>query len=178
MRELLVKHSNQVNIEFYPIIIKALCALSEKGIWSDRINFIFKSNYSQTILEKKLATYQAICKLNMNESYDEVLDTVSFVKDSKKKIKVPEFSDEIRLSRFFQQTSNHRVLIYDKNAEFIIRNKFLEMSLRAIVNELDSRQAFIVFNRQYDEFISFAESEIFQGMQLYEFSNSEIILNQ
>jgi hypothetical protein len=177
MKELLVKHTNQINIEFYPLIIKALCTLSEKGTWSDRINFIFKSDYSQTNLEKKLATYQAICKLNLSESYDEILDTVSFVKDLKKKIKVPEFNDEIRLSRFFQQTPNHRVLIYDKNAEFIVRNKFLEMCLRTIVNEVDSRQAFVVFNRHYEEFISLADSEIFRDIQLFEFSNNEIMLN-
>ena len=96
----------------------------------------------------------------------------------KKKIKVPEFNEDIRLSRYFQHIPTHKVLIYDKNAEFIIRNKLLEMCLRTILNEVDSRQAFIVFNRHYEEFISTADSEIFEAIQSFEYSNNEIMLNQ
>lgn len=177
LKDLLEKYSNDnnpINIEFYPMIIKSLCFLCEKGTWIDKINLIFKKSYSNPNFENKISSYQAYCKLNMNESPEEIMEVVNFVRESKKKLKIPEFDEEITISRYFTKTADHNILIYDKNAEFIIRNKLFEMCLRTINFDVDMRQAFITFNKQYDELILKADSEAFKGIQIFEYLNSEL----
>jgi len=173
MKDLFERYSNLVNPDFYPLIIKALCNFSEKGAFLEKINFIFKNNYF-TNFDNNIIKYQAICKLEMDDNFEEVLETTNFIKDQKKRIKVPEFEEDVRISRYFQKTADHNILIYDKNAEFIIRNKLLEICLRTIPNELDTKQAYILFNKYYEDLISNAYSRIFKEMQIFEYLNSDI----
>lgn len=173
MRNLLEKYSNIVNADFYPLIIRALCNFSEKGTYIEKINFVFKNNYF-TKFDNNILKYQAISKLDMDYNFEEILETVNFIKDQKKRIKVPEFEEDIRISRYFQKTADHNILIYDKIAEFIIRNKLLEICLRMIPNEIDTKQAYILFNKYYEDLISNAYSVTFKEMQIFEYLSSEI----
>jgi len=91
----------------------------------------------------------------MNKSASEIIETAEFYKDTKKKrpINLPIFDKDLIAAKIFASSAETNVLIYDKNAEFIIRNKILETFLRLSQNEVDSKAIFKQFNEKYDYFI-------------------------
>lgn len=165
-------------INLYSNLVKALCLMIEKGHNIDKINFVFKNtNHIQKLgFEEKIATYQAFCILEMIDNYSDILDSVEYIKDSKKKkaIKAPEFDDQLIIAKYYQKNQDHNLLIYDKTAEFIIRNRILESFLRFVNNEVDSKPIFKTFNDIYEsvlnDFGEFNSTKNFRFIQS-EFSN-------
>jgi hypothetical protein len=159
----------------YSYIIQALCSLLEKGMNLDKINFIFRpplsisNNQEQLTLPDYSKKYVALCIQELSEHYDDILNNVEFVKDKKKKpIKVPEFDNDIKISRYFQRTDDIKdVLIYDKYAEFVIRNKVLENCLKILSVDFESKQIFKTFNEMYEQ--ELGEIVKFENMHIFSY---------
>lgn len=175
LKNLMEKLETEINPHFYSLIIKGLCSLIEKGISIDKINFIFK-NSNEIInipYEEKIQSYQAFCQYNPNEDILNTLETVDYIKDSKKKkpIKAPEFDNEFKNSKYFNKTPDHNVLIYDKIAEIVVRNKILENCIKSINTEIDTKPIFKRVNEVYDELLS--TSDIYNMIQFYSYQPNE-----
>lgn len=161
-----------VDISFYPLIVKSLCLMIERGVCINKINFVFKSP-SNKVFEDDIKKYQAFCKYDLNDDYTTILENSDFTKDHKKKpVKVPEFEEDLKTSKYFQKTVDHNILIYDKVAEFIIRNKILESAIRTIHNDIDTKPIFKTFNEAYEQVVS--TSLIESTIQSYSIKPSEI----
>jgi hypothetical protein len=167
-------NNNQISVNFYPQIIKAICSMLEKGINTSKINLIFKPKQILTKLEDLVSKYQAFCIYTLDEPASLILDNTDFVKDNKKKpLRVPEFKNELKTSKFFQRTQDHNILIYDKLAEFNLRNKILECCIRVIQNEIDTKPIYKTFNDLYDTFMEDNTRLIENTIQTYIFRQSE-----
>ena len=163
----------------------------EKGVNIDKINFIFKSKeegsdfssgsssgYGSADIKERFSKYQAFCVYELPDITSAIIDTSDFGKDSKKKkpVKAPEFSSDLKNSKLYQKNAEHNVLIYDKIAEFIVRNKILEESIRAFNNELETKVIFKQFNEAYDSFVN--SLPIFNHIQLYTFNASDFVVSE
>jgi len=154
---LIEKNRDKIEMSFYPNIIKSLLSMLEKAQNADKMTFIFRPKHNITI-EEKLKGYESIFIYNMAETWEEILDITEYTRDPKKKkaIKIPNFFGEQLVSKYMQKTPEHNILIYDKHAEFYIRNKILENILKTIysrfeINDIDSRKEFSKFNELYEE---------------------------
>jgi hypothetical protein len=147
----------------------------EKGNNINKINFVFKNSNDNKEFDEKIKNYQAFCCFELIEPCDIILDTVDYIKDNNKKkpVKSPDFRNELKVSRFFQRVPDHNILIYDKNGEFIIRNKILECCIRAIQNEIEPKIIYKSFNELYDEYTSKCTSKIENLIQTYSFKAVE-----
>jgi hypothetical protein len=161
------------NLNFYPLLIKVLMTMLEKGINHDKIELSFKAS-DNSFSAEKISQYHALCRYELPESPSAILDSTDFIKDSKKKkpISIPDFNKEHKTSKVFSSTQEHRVLIYDKQAEFILRNKILECFLRAINFESDVKPIYKAFNEQYDILVS--SLPLFEGVQTFAYTPSEL----
>jgi hypothetical protein len=166
------KFDKVTNIQFYPLIIKSLITMLEKGVNLDKIDFAFKSS-DMSFSAEKISQYQAFCRYELSESPSIILDSTDFIKDSKKKkpISIPDFNKELKTSKVFSTTSDYKVLIYDKQAEFILRNKILESFLRATNFEADVKPIYKTFNEQYDILLS--SLPLLDSIQTYSYNSSE-----
>jgi hypothetical protein len=160
------------NIQFYPMVIKALITMLEKGVNVDKIDFVFKSS-DMSFSAEKISKYQAFCRYELSESPSIILDSTDFIKDSKKKkpMSIPDFNKELKTSKVFSTTSDYKVLIYDKQAEFILRNKILESFLRATNFEADVKPIYKTYNEQYDILVS--SLPLLESIQKYSYNSSE-----
>jgi hypothetical protein len=143
----------------------------EKGNNIDKINFIFKQREEAQPLQhigieelrERFNKYQAFCVYSLPDSTNNIIDTTDFTKDTKKKkpIKAPEFNMDMKTAKLYQKNSEHNILIYDKTAEFIVRNKILEESIRIYNHELETKAIFKQFNELYED--------VMESMQIYDF---------
>jgi hypothetical protein len=160
------------NFNFYPLIMKSVCLMIDRGINADKINFISKPAGQVSSIEK-IKQYEAFCQIELDYNCQELLENVEYVKHSNKKkpIKAPEFDSEMKLAKLYQRTPEHNVLIYDKSSELVIRNKILECCLRVIcTNEIESKPIFKNFNNLYDTYVS--SNDIYNITQFYSYSNN------
>ena len=106
-------------------------------------------------VDEKLSKYSGYCIIENSGKVLQSLERLEYAKDTKKKkaFKVPDVDYE-RGVKTFQKTPEINVLLYDKKAEFITRNKVLEAFLKLYHNkfeiEIDSKTIFKVFNEFYD----------------------------
>lgn len=128
----------------------------EKGKEFEKIQFVV--NLPPKTIEEKISLYRAFCILKIDNSLtsNDLLSTSDWVKDRRKKnIKVPEFNNISKTSKFYTPTPDYKVLIYDKTAEFLLRNKVYENCLKAIVMrfeimDMDATPMFTKYNEIYD----------------------------
>lgn len=131
----------------------------EKGKENDKITFIPVANSS---VEEKLAAYKAYCILRIdgNPLSNDVLASADWNKDRRKKnIRVPDFNNLNKASKYYTLTPDYRVLVFDKTADFLIRNRVLENCLKAIVmrfdiSDMDATPMFTKFNEYYDSILA------------------------
>ena len=161
-------------MSLYTLIIKAVIMMLEKGKDSDKIQFVV--NQPANSIEEKLSKYRAYCilKIDGSPTSSELLSSAEWNKDRKKKnIKLPEFNSFNKASKFFTITPEYKVLIEDKNVEFLIRNKVLENFLKAIVmrfdiSDLDATPMFSKFNEHYDTIMNNIDySKVIQVLEFY-----------
>lgn len=162
------------NKEYYNIILRALIILLEKNQHVEKINLNFKPvENSDTNLEDKVSKYSGYCILENSPVTLQSLDRLEYVKDTKKKkaFKAPELDNE-RGVKLFQKTHELNVLIYDRKAEFITRNKVLEAFLKLYHNkfeiEIESKTIFKVFNEFYDGIME--SSDLNKKLQSFKFN--------
>ena len=104
----------------------------------------------------------------------EIINNCDFVRQNKKKnIPAPDLEqDFIQLKAYQNNPEVHNVLLYDRVAEFCIRNKIFECALAHfsyITNiENDSSELFKNFTANYDEVID--NSQISNTIQVYHYS--------
>ncbi len=131
----------------------------ERGKEIDKIQFIPNSG---TSLDEALSLYKAICILDIDNSptSNEILAAVEWNKDRKRKnLKIPEFSSINKVSKYYTPTADYKILIYDKTAEFLVRNKVLENMLKSMVmrfdiSDMDGTPIFYKLNEMYDTITS------------------------
>jgi len=129
-----------------------------------------------------LNKYEAICMLEWEKSTNEIINNCDFVRPSKKKnIPAPDLeNDFIQLKAYQNNPETHNVLLYDRIAEFCIRNKIFECALAHftyITNlENDSNEMFKNFNAAYDEIID--NSEISHTIQVYHYAPEKEKINE
>ena len=147
----------------------------EKGKENEKIQFVV--NTPAPKLEDKLSLYRAYCILKIDNSLssNDLLSTSDWIKDRKKKnIKIPEFNNISRVSKFYTPTPEYKILIYDKTAEFLIRNKVYENCLKAIVMrfdivDMDTSPMFAKYNEFYDTILG--QIDYSTKLQVLEYSN-------
>jgi hypothetical protein len=121
-----------------------------------------------------LSKYEAICMLEPEKPTLDVINNCDYIRPAKKKnIPAPEFeNDFIQLKAYQNNPEAHNVLLYDRIAEFCIRNKIFECALAhfAYTTNLDndSSELFKAFNMNYDEVID--NSELTNTIQVYHYS--------
>ena len=110
--------NTQTLLKFYSRIIKCLCSMLEKGIRSEKINFIFRPAADPVDFKSRITKYVAICKYIPNDTLENIINSVEYlsVKDPKRKkpLRLPEFDLETKTSKNFAKTQDHNVLIYNK----------------------------------------------------------------
>ena len=188
-----------VNSSFYSLIIKTLIDLITKSSYTDHFNFIFdkeakeegeegeeekkdeeegeeekKVEVKEETFEDKLKKYEAICMFDWKKPYEQILEEVEYVRGNKRKtVPAPEFeSDMNNVTAYQNNPESHNVLLWNRVAEFIIRNKIFECTLAHFSyttnNEIDTKPAFEQFNHDYDEMIN--NSVINNTIQIYHYA--------
>ena len=120
-----------------------------------------------------LNKYEAVCMLEWEKSTSEIINTCEFIRPSKKKnVPAPDLeSDFIQLKAYQNNPESHNVLLYDRVAEFCLRNKVFECALAHFTYitsiENDSAEQFKSFNEIYDQYID--NSEISKTIQVYHY---------
>ena len=184
---------------FYKLIIRSLIDLCSKASYTDHYKLLFdkgkepeeekqeeeeeKENEEEEKENKLkkgisfsdiLKKYEAICMIEGEKSTYEIINNCDFVRQNKKKnIPAPDLeADFIQLKAYQNNPEVHNVLLYDRVAEFCIRNKIFECALAHfsyITNiENDSSELFKNFNANYDEVID--NSQISNTIQVYHYS--------
>ena len=106
--------------------------------------------------------------------YEQILEEVEYVRGNRKKtVPAPEFeSDMNNVTAYQNNPESHNVLLWNRVAEFIIRNKIFECTLAHFSyttnNEIDTKPAFEQFNHDYDEMIN--NSVINNTIQIYHYA--------
>lgn len=170
MKNIFEKLSDLPSKQFYSQIIKLSCSMIEKGINIDKINFVFKSySNNDKSFDERISRYQAFCVFDMNERFEDILDSTDYIRDMKRKkpLKSPEFDNELKVAKLFQPHAELPVLIYNKTAEFIIRNKILESCLRCINSDMETKPIFKLFNDLYEK--SIISLDLMNKIQSYSF---------
>lgn len=158
------------NDTLYGIVIKTLCHMLDKG--NDKINIIFKPPQSDYL--ERIRSFSAFCIYELRDNPVLIIETADTVKDKKKKsIKVPEIPHDLKKSKLFARTPECNVMIYDKTAEFVVRNKILTECLRTINPEIDNKPIFKQFNEIYENMVN--TSKISQEIQLYSYGPEDFI---
>ena len=120
-----------------------------------------------------LNEYEAVCMLEWEKSTNEIINTCDFVRPSKKKnVPAPNLdSDFIQVKAYQNNPEIHNVLLYDRIAEFCLRNKVFECALAHFTYitsiENDSAEQFKSFNEIYDQYID--QSDISNTIQVYHY---------
>ena len=110
-----------------------------------------KKKINGIIFADILKKYEAICMIEGEKSTYEIINNCDFVRQNKKKnIPAPDLEpDFIQLKAYQNNPEVHNVLLYDRVAEFCIRNKIFECALAHfsyITNiENDSSELFTKF---------------------------------
>ena len=114
---------------------------------------------------------------------EEILETCEYVRSSRKKtVPAPELDSEFTRVKAYQNNQNvaeglkpHNVLLYNRVAEFCLRNKIFECALAHlgfVCNvENDTVEFFKAFNKNYDDCIN--NSKISNTMQVYHYVPEE-----
>ncbi len=185
----------------YKLIIGSLIDMCAKASYSDHYRLLFdKSKEEEENEEEKkeeneeekeendkgdkkeekeltfkdvLNKYEAVCMLEWEKSTNEIINTCDFVRPSKKKnVPAPNLdSDFIQVKAYQNNPEIHNVLLYDRIAEFCLRNKVFECALAHFTYitsiENDSAEQFKSFNEIYDQYID--QSDISNTIQVYHY---------
>ena len=120
-----------------------------------------------------LNKYEAVCMLEWEKSTSEIINTCEFIRPSKKKnVPAPDLeNDFIQVKAYQNNPEVHNVLLYDRVAEFCLRNKVFECALAHFTYvtsiENDSAEQFKSFNEIYDQYID--NSDISKTIQVYHY---------
>ena len=186
----------------YKLIIRSLIDMCSKSIYTDHFKLLFDKEKDDEEEEKKeeieeneneeeekenenkpkkeinfadiLNKYEAICMMEWEKSTNEIINNCDFVRPSRKKnVPAPDLeNDFIQLKAYQNNPETHNVLLYDRIAEFCIRNKIFECALAHftyITNiENDTSEMFRNFNAFYDEIID--NSHISNTIQVYHYA--------
>jgi hypothetical protein len=185
----------------YKLIIRCIIDMCIKSIYTDHFKLLFDKEKEEEEEEKKeegeekeneeeeekenapkkevsfadlLNKYEAICMLEWEKSTSEIINQCEYVRPSKKKsVPAPDLeNDFIQLKAYQNNPETHNVLLYDRIAEFCIRNKMFECALAHYSYitgmENDSSEMFKTFNMLYDEVID--NSEISNTIQVYHYA--------
>ena len=186
----------------YKLIIRSLIDMCSKASYTDHFKLLFdkenkeeeeeeekkeKGNEEENENEEKenipkkeitfpelLNKYEAICMMEWEKSTYEIINNCDYVRPSKKKnVPAPDLeNDFIQLKAYQNNPETHNVILYDRIAEFCIRNKIFECALAHfayITNiENDSSELFKNFNAAYDEVIDY--SRISNIIQVYHYA--------
>ena len=120
-----------------------------------------------------LSKYEAVCMLEGEKPTSEVLNTCEYIRPSKKKnVPIPDLeNDFIQVKAYQNNPESHNVLLYDRVAEFCLRNKVFECALAHFTYitsiENDSPEQFKSFNETYDSYID--NSDISKNIQVYHY---------
>ena len=132
-----------------------------------------KEDKKELTLADLLNKYEAICMMEWEKPTSEIINTCEYVRPSKKKnVPAPDLeSDFIQVKAYQNNPESHNVLLYDRIAEFCLRNKVFECALAHfsfITNvENDTAELFKNFNAIYDEFID--NTQISNTIQVYHY---------
>ena len=184
----------------YKLIIGSLIDMCSKSSYSDHYKLLFdkqkeeeeekkegegdneekEENENEEKKEEKELTfsdilnkYEAVCMLEWEKSTNEIINTCEFIRPSKKKnVPAPDLeSDFIQVKAYQNNPEAHNVLLYDRVAEFCLRNKVFECALAHFTYvtsiENDSAEQFKTFNETYDQYID--NSEISKTIQVYHY---------
>ena len=168
---------------FYKLIIDCLIDMCSKSSYQDHYKLLFDKPKEENEEEKKeekeltfndiLNKYEAVCMLEWEKPTSEVLNTCEYIRPSKKKnVPIPDLeSDFIQLKAYQNNPESHNVLLYDRVAEFCLRNKVFECALAHFTYvtsvENDSQEQFKSFNEIYDCYID--NSDISKNIQVYHY---------
>ena len=120
-----------------------------------------------------LNKYEAICMMEWEKSTSEIINTCEYIRPSRKKnVPAPDLeNDFIQVKAYQNNPESHNVLLYNRIAEFCLRNKVFECALAHfsfITNvENDTSDLFKNFNAIYDEFID--NTQISKTIQVYHY---------
>ena len=120
-----------------------------------------------------LKKYEAICMLEWEKPTSEIINTCEFIRPSKKKnVPAPDLESDFTQVKAYQNNPEaHNVLLYDRVAEFCLRNKVFECALAHFTYitsiENDSAEQFKNFNEIYDQYID--SSEVTNTIQVYHY---------
>ena len=132
-----------------------------------------KKEEKELMFKDVLNKYEAVCMLEWEKSTNEIINTCDFVRPSKKKnVPAPNLdSDFIQVKAYQNNPEIHNVLLYDRIAEFCLRNKVFECALAHFTYitsiENDSAEQFKSFNEIYDQYID--QSDISNTIQVYHY---------
>ena len=121
-----------------------------------------------------LKKYEAICMMEWEKSTKEIINTCEYVRPSKKKnVPAPDLeNDFIQVKAYQNNPESHNVLLYDRIAEFCLRNKVFECALAhlAFITNIENETSdlFKNFNANYDEVID--NSQISNTIQVYHYT--------
>ena len=184
---------------FYKLIIDCLIDMCSKSSYQDHYKLLFDKPKEENEEEKKgeendeekeeneeekkeekeltfndiLSKYEAVCMLEGEKPTSEIISTCEFIRPSKKKnVPIPDLeNDFIQLKAYQNNPESHNVLLYDRVAEFCLRNKVFECALAHFTFitsvENDSPEQFRSFNEIYDNFID--NSDICKNIQVYHY---------
>jgi hypothetical protein len=157
------------------MIINSLIYLLING--SEKITFQFKETSQDISLEQRIKNYKAFCILEMEEDIHTIFENVEFRDKKKKKgMRTPEFKFETS-AKYFTRTPEFNVLIYNKKAEFLIRNKIFEIVIKQFETitehelEIETVALFLRFNELYEEVIQ--RVNISENILTFEFKDGE-----
>ena len=177
----------------YKLIIGSLIDMCAKASYSDHYRLLFdkpkeeeeneeekeendkgdKKEEKELTFKDVLNKYEAVCMLEWEKSTNEIINTCDFVRPSKKKnVPAPNLdSDFIQVKAYQNNPEIHNVLLYDRIAEFCLRNKVFECALAHFTYitsiENDSAEQFKSFNEIYDQYID--QSDISNTIQVYHY---------
>ena len=193
----------------YKLIIRSLIDMCSKASYTDHYKLLFDKPKEENEEEKKdeeneeekeenenekekdekektladlLNKYEAICMMEWEKSTHDIINTCEFVRPSKKKnVPAPDLeSDFIQVKAYQNNPESHNVLLYDRIAEFCLRNKVFECALAHlsfITNiENETSELFKNFNAAYDEYID--NTQISNTIQVYHFSPEKEKVNE
>jgi hypothetical protein len=146
------------------------------GKHADKINIQFKETKEGTIHDR-FKEYKALCVLEIAETLEDIFEEAEF-KDKKKKkgIRTPEFRFETS-ARYLTRTQEFNILIYNKKAEFLIRNKIFEIIIKHLETitehelDIETKNMFIKFNELYEAMID--RTGIYEKLLCLRFKDNE-----
>jgi hypothetical protein len=158
------------------MIVRSFISLLANGNHTERINIQFKDTKEASI-EDRYKDYKALCVLDMADDLVEIFEEVEF-KDKKKKkgIRSPEFRFETS-AKYFTRTPEFNILIYNKKAEFLIRNKVFEVIIKTyetmteVELDIETKNLFLKFNELYEGMID--RTEIYEKLLCLRFKDNE-----